>query len=114
MQSPWSARQTRSAPNPGARATPTVGSTRSTLAVRIARGRPILSETGPHTKPPTATASTTTEIERPAREGLTPKSRESSGRIACVEYIVANIPAAPSMKPASAFFNTSAELISTG
>ena len=32
----------------------------------------------------------------PARDGLTSKSRESSGRIACVEYIVANIPVAPS------------------
>ena len=59
------------------------------------------SETGPQTNPPTATASTTNEIVRPARDGLTSKSRESSGRIACVEYIVANIPAAPSMKPAS-------------
>ena len=42
------------------------------------------------------------------------KSRESSGRIACVEYIVANIPAAPSMKPARAFWSGSAAPIRTG
>ena len=114
MQRPWSVRQTRRAANPGASATPRVGGTSSTLAMRIARGRPIRSETGPQTKPPSATARTTTEIDRPARDGLTSKSRESSGRIACVEYIVANIPAAPSMKPASAFLSGPASLIPSG
>ena len=114
MQSPWSVRQTRSASNPGARATPSVGGTSNRLAMRIARGRPIRSETGPQTKPPIATASTTTEIDRPARDGLMPKSRDNSGRIAWVEYIVANMPAAPSMKPASAFLNGCVALIPTG
>ena len=102
MQRPWRVRQTRSASNPGARATPIVGGTRSRLARRIARGRPILSESGPQANPPIATASTTTETESPARDGLTSKSRESSGRIACVEYIVANMPVAPSRKPTNA------------
>ena len=114
MQSPCRVRQTRSASKPGASATPMVGGTSSRLAIRIARGRPIRSDTGPQTNPPIATASTTTEIERPARDGLTSKSRDSSGRIACVEYIVANIPAAPSMNPASAFLRGSAGLIPTG
>jgi hypothetical protein len=44
----------------------------------------------------------TIETVSPASAALTPKSRESSGRIACVEYMTANIPAAPSRKPASA------------
>ena len=105
----------RGAPRtPGASATPIVGGTRSRLARRIARGRPIRSESGPQANPPIATASTTTEIERPARDGLTSKSRESSGRIACVEYIVANIPVAPSRNPTSAFRRGSAGLIPTG
>ena len=114
MQRPCSVRQTSSASKVGASATPIVGGTSSRLASRIERGRPIRSETGPHTNPPIATASTTHETVRPARDGLTPKSRESSGRIACVEYIVANIPAAPSMKPARAFWSGSAAFIRTG
>ena len=101
MHNPWSARQASSTAKVGATATPMVGATSKRLATRIARVRPIRSETGPHTHPPRATASTTTDTDRPAREGLTPKSLDSSGRIAWVEYIVANIPAAPSMKPAS-------------
>ena len=108
MHSPCSVRKTSSASNVGASATPIVGGTSSRLASRIERGRPMRSDTGPQTHPPTATASTTNEIVRPARDGLTSKSRESSGRIACVEYIVANIPAAPSMKPARAFCSGSA------
>ncbi len=100
MQSPCSARQARSSPNVGARATPRVGSTSSQLASRIARVLPTRSETGPHTQAPSATASTTTEIESPALEGLTPNVRESSGRIAWVEYMVANMPAAPSRNAA--------------
>ena len=68
----------------------------------------------PQTQPPIATASTTSETESPAWEGLTPKSRESSGRIAWVAYIVANMPAAPSMKPASAFCTDPSVPIATG
>src|SRR6478752_2075072 len=114
MHNPCRVRQTSSASKVGASATPIVGGTSNRLASRIERGRPIRSETGPHTNPPSATASTTHETVRPARDGLTPKSRESSGRIACVEYIVANIPAAPSMKPARAFWSESAAFIRTG
>ncbi len=100
MQRPCSARHASSTPNVGASATPSVGSTSSQLASRIAFVRPTRSETGPQTQAPSATASTTTEIDSPARDGLTSKARESSGRIACVEYIVANIPAAPSRNAA--------------
>ena len=45
---------------------------------------------------PQASASTTTEIVRPACAGLTSKDRPSSGRIAWVESVTANMPAAPS------------------
>src|SRR5437899_12287651 len=42
----------------------------------------------------------TIEIVSPASEGLTWNARPSCGRIACVEYVTANMPAAPSRKPA--------------
>src|SRR6266852_6047517 len=42
----------------------------------------------------------TIEIVSPASEGLTWNARPSCGRIACVEYGPANMPAAPSRKPA--------------
>jgi hypothetical protein len=42
-----------------------------------------------------ATANTTTVIERPAAAAEQPRPDSSSGRIAWVEYIVANIEEAP-------------------
>src|SRR5258708_1352940 len=42
----------------------------------------------------------TIEIVSPASEGLTWNARPNCGRIACVEYVTANMPAAPSRKPA--------------
>ena len=70
------------------------------LARTIERRRPIRSESGPQSQTPTAMAITTAEIVSPAPAGPTWKSRPSSGRIACVEYIVANMPALPRRKPA--------------
>jgi hypothetical protein len=60
------------------------------------------SERGPHSQAPSAIAKISTETVSPALAGPTPKLEPSSGRIACVEYIVANIPVAPSRNPVSA------------
>ena len=68
----------------------------------IDRRRPIRSESGPQSQTPAATAATTAEIVSPVPAGPTWKVRPMSGRIAWVEYIVANIPALPSRKPAIA------------
>ena len=65
----------------------------------IDRRRPIRSESGPQSQTPAATAATTAEIVSPVPAGPTSNVRPMSGRIACVEYIVANIPALPSRKP---------------
>ena len=50
-----------------------VGATRSQLARRIARGRPMRSESGPQNQAAIATAATTAEIVSPARDGETSK-----------------------------------------
>src|SRR5438093_10327618 len=100
MQRPCSARNANNSPKLGARAAPIVGATSSELASTIERLRPQRSERGPQIHAPHASASTTTEIVSPASAGLTWKARPSCGRIACVEYVTANMPAAPSMKPA--------------
>ncbi len=99
MQRPWSARNTSSTAKVGASAAPMVGATSSELASTIERLRPMRSESGPQIHAPHASANTTTEIVRPASAGLTLKARPSCGRIACVEYVTANMPAAPSRKP---------------
>ena len=52
------------------------------------------SDSGPQNQAPTASAPMTTEIVSPVCDGATEKSRPSSGRIACVEYIAVNIAAA--------------------
>src|SRR6476660_1783173 len=57
------------------------------------------SESGPQTQAPAATDRTRTETVRPAVDGATPNSLPSSGRIAWVEYMVANMPAAPNRNP---------------
>src|SRR6266849_6335375 len=100
MQSPCSARNPSSSAKLGASAAPMVGATSSELASTIERLRPIRSESGPQTQAPHASASTTTEIVSPASAGLTWNARPSCGRIACVEYVTANMPAAPSRNPA--------------
>src|SRR5579864_344532 len=100
MQSPWSARNASSAPNVGATAAPIVGATRSELASTIERLRPHRSDSGPQIQAPIASARMTIETVSPAREGLTWNARPSCGRIAWVEYVTANMPAAPSRKPA--------------
>ena len=56
--------------------------------------RPIRSDSGPQNQAPTASAPITTEMLSPACDGDTSNSRPSSGRIACVEYMTANIAAA--------------------
>ncbi len=99
MQSPCRIRAARSTSKVGASATSSVGPTRSRLARRIDRGRPMRSERGPHSHAASASARTRAETLSPARAGLTSKLCESSGRIACVEYIAANIPNAPSRNP---------------
>src|SRR3954469_24306822 len=100
MQRPWSARNTSNSTKLGARAAPIVGATRSALASTIECLRPKRSDSGPQIHAPTASASTTTEIVSPASAGVTSNVRPSCGRIACVEYVTANMPAAPSRKPA--------------
>src|SRR6478752_3474051 len=100
MHSPWSARNTSNSTKLGARAAPIVGATRSALASTIECLRPYRSESGPQIHAPSASASTTTEIVSPASDGVTWNVRPSCGRIACVEYVTANMPAAPSRKPA--------------
>ena len=52
------------------------------------------SDSGPQNHAPTASAPMTTDTVSPVCEGATEKSRPSSGRIACVEYIAVNIAAA--------------------
>src|SRR5438067_9167106 len=100
MQRPWSARNASSAPKVGASAAPSVGATSSELASTIERLRPYRSDSGPQSHAPAASATMTTETVSPACEGRTSKARPSCGRIACVEYVTANMPAAPSRKPA--------------
>src|SRR6476646_7589901 len=100
MHSPWSARNTSNSTKLGARAAPIVGATRSALASTIECLRPYRSESGPQIHAPRASARTTTEIVSPASDGVTWNVRPSCGRIACVEYVTANMPAAPSRKPA--------------
>ena len=85
MHRPWSARNVSKRAKLGANAAPTVGGTSSTQASTIERFRPYRSERGPQIQAPQASASTTTEIVRPACAGLTPKDRPSWGRIAWVE-----------------------------
>src|SRR3954454_5525605 len=102
MQRPCSARQTSSTPKVGASADASVGTATSALASTSERLRPQRSDRGPHSHAPAASTRITIDTVRPAAAALTSNSRESSGRIACVEYMTANIPAAPSRKPASA------------
>ena len=94
MQSPWRTRSPSSTGKLGANATSTVGSTIAPDASTSDARRPIRSDSGPQNQAPTASAPITTEIVRPACDGVTPNSRPSSGRIACVEYITANMAAA--------------------
>ena len=53
------------------------------------------SDSGPQNHEPTASAPIVIETVRPVCEGETANARPSSGRIACVEYIAANIDDAP-------------------
>src|SRR3954447_10269235 len=99
MHAPCRARSTSSAAKVGATAAPRLGTTSSPLASISERRRPMRSESGPQTQPVSATASTTTEIVRPASEGATPKSAARSGSTAWLAYIVASMPAAPSISP---------------
>src|SRR5215212_269656 len=99
MQAPCKARSTSSAAKVGATAAPRLGTTSSPLASISDRRRPMRSESGPQTQPVSATASTTTEIVRPASDGATPKSAARSGSTAWLAYIVASMPAAPNMSP---------------
>ena len=85
MQSPCKARNTSSSAKVGASAAAIVGGTSSVLASTIDRLRPTRSENGPQIHAPTASASTTTEMDRPASAGLMSNARPMSGRIACVE-----------------------------
>ena len=100
MHRPCRARSASRTPKLGETATSAVGRSAGRSRSVIARRRPTRSENGPHSHPPAPTATTTTPTVRPARAGETPNSRPSSGRIAWVEYIVANIAAAPRRKPA--------------
>ena len=102
MQSPCATRQASSIPNVGASGASAAGTTSSALAVISVRRRPMRSEIGPHSQAPSAIEKIRTETVSPARAGPTPKLRPSSGRIAWVEYIVANMPDAPSRNPARA------------
>jgi hypothetical protein len=102
MHRPCTARQASSTSKLGASAEASVGGARSALASTSVRLRPQRSDSGPHTHAPIASTTMTIDTVSPASAALTSKSRDSSGRIACVEYMTANIPAAPSRKPASA------------
>src|SRR3954451_20908222 len=102
MHRPWTARHASRIPNVGASAEASVGTATSALASTSVFLRPQRSDSGPQTHAPAARTRMTIETVRPAAAALTSKSRESSGRIACVEYMTANIPAAPRRKPASA------------
>src|SRR2546423_215834 len=68
-----------------ARAARRGGGRSSARARTIGRFRPSRPEGGPKTHAPQASASTTTEIVRPAGGGVTPKDRPSWGRIAWVK-----------------------------
>src|SRR2546422_678572 len=92
MHAPWTARKTRSDGKFGATATAIVGTTSSALASTSERLRPRRSENDPHAHALAASASTVTVRVKPASAGETSNVRPSSGRIACVEYIVTNIP----------------------
>ena len=102
MHSPCSTRSASSVPNEGARGTSADGTTISALAATSEARRPIRSESGPQNQPPSATAAITAEMLSPARAGETPNSRPSSGRIAWVEYMTANIAPAASRNGAIA------------
>ena len=95
MQSPWSARTASRVPKLGASAASSVGTTIAALASSSDARRPIRSDSGPQNHAPTASAPMTTDTVSPACDGVTPNSAPSSGRIACVEYIAANIAVAP-------------------
>ena len=95
-------RQTSSVPNVGASGASAAGSTSRALAVISVRRLPMRSEIGPQSQAPSAIEKISTDTVSPARAGPTPKLCPSSGRIACVEYIVANMPDAPSRNPARA------------
>ena len=96
MQRPCAMRTASSSGNVGATAAAAVGTTSSLLARISERRRPMRSESGPQIQAPTARAAISTETVRPDADALTPNARPSSGRIACVEYIVANIADDPS------------------
>ena len=95
-------RQASSVPKVGASGASAAGITSRALAVISVRRRPIRSEIGPQIQAPIAIEKIRTETVRPARAGPTPKLWPSSGRIAWVEYMVANMPDAPSRNPARA------------
>ena len=99
---PWIARMIRSASNVGASATAIdAGTSNALAAIRQAR-RPTRSDSGPQIHDPATTATMSTEIVSPARLGVTANTRPISGRMPCVEYIVANIALAPTRNPAIA------------
>src|SRR5436309_10286813 len=100
MQRPWSARATTSAPKLGASAAASVGTTSAPHARSNDRRRPIRCDRGAQNQTPTASATMSDVIVRPLSAGLTSKARPSSGRIACAEYIVASMAAAPRSKGA--------------
>src|SRR5215210_6478970 len=99
MHAPCRARSTSSVAKVGATAAPRLGTTSSPLASMSERRRPMRSESGPQTQPASATASTTTEIVRPASDGVMPKSVARSGSTAWLAYMVASMPAAPNISP---------------
>ena len=94
MHSPCRTRRASSSSKLGASATRTVGGTIAALASTSDARRPIRSDSGPQNQAPTASAPITTEMLSPARDGETSNVRPSSGRIAWVEYMTANIAAA--------------------
>src|SRR4051794_6118855 len=94
MHSPCAARMATRTVKVGASATPTDGTTSAPLASTSDARRPMRSDSGPQNHAPTASAPMTTDTVSPVCEGATEKSRPSSGRIACVEYIAVNIAAA--------------------
>ena len=82
MQRPCRARNASSVSKFGDSAVPIVGATISELASTIDRFRPYRSDNGPQIHAPAASAKMTTEIVRPAWEGVTSNARPSCGRIA--------------------------------
>ena len=73
MQSPWRTRSPSSTGKLGANATATVGTTIAPEASTSDARRPMRSDSGPQNHAPTASAPITTEIVRPACDGVTPK-----------------------------------------